>query len=147
MARKTATVLIEDAGRDQGKTFLIREMSAHRAERWATRALMALAKAGVQVPDDLAGAGLAGIAAIGMQALGSLSFADAEPLLDEMMACVSVVPSPNVVRPLIEDDIEEVLTRLKLRVEVFNLHTGFSLAASPPTPTPGLAASVASPST
>ena len=64
MARKTATVLIEDAGRDQGKTFLIREMSAHRAERWATRALMALAKAGVQVPDDLAGAGLAGIAAM-----------------------------------------------------------------------------------
>ena len=35
MARKTANVTISAAGRDQGKVFVLREMPASQAERWA----------------------------------------------------------------------------------------------------------------
>ena len=38
---------------------------------------------------------------------------------------------PHVVRNLIEEDIEEITTRLKLRGEVWKLHTGFLKAVAP----------------
>jgi hypothetical protein len=132
MARRTATVTIDAEGRDKGKAFLLTEMSASQAERWAARAMLALARNGVEIPEGIASAGLAGVAAIGIRALGGMAFDDAEPLLADMMACVQAIPDParpNVSRYLIEDDIEEVATRLRLRMEVFTLHTGFSLPA------------------
>ncbi|MEG4669546.1 hypothetical protein UXP85_25165, partial [Enterobacter cloacae] len=58
---------------------------------------------------------------------------DARPLLDELMKCVQAVPNPadqNIKRPLIDDDTEEVMTRLKLRGEVFKLHVDFLTAAA-----------------
>ncbi|OIQ97217.1 hypothetical protein GALL_207710 [mine drainage metagenome] len=134
MARKTATIVIEAEGRDRGKQFLLREMPASQAEKWAFRALLALARAGIDLPDDPAEAGLPEIARIGLAALGGMAFDDAEPLMDEMMACVQAVPDPSrpaIRRPLIEDDIEEVSTRLVLRREVFQLHVGFSIPAAP----------------
>ncbi len=134
MARKTALVVIEAQGRDHGKQFALREMPASQAEKWAMRALLALARAGIDLPDDPAEAGLPEIARIGLSALGAMAFADAEPLMDEMMACVRAVPDPArpaILRPLIEDDIEEVATRLHLRREVFQLHVGFSIPAVP----------------
>lgn len=148
MGRKVITVTIEADGRDKGKVFQLTEMAAARAERWAARAFLALAKSKLEIPDDVAALGLAGIAQLGFQALAGISFEDAEPLLDEMMACVAVVPDkahPEVVRRLIDDggdgdDIEEVATRVKLRMEVWTLHTGFSIpavrSASDPAPTP-----------
>lgn len=134
MARKTAQITISTEGRDCGKVFMLRELPASQAEKWAAKAFFALAKAGVEIPDDIASAGLAGIAAVGLKALGGMSFVDAEVLLDEMFTCVSYIPDPSkpqVVRGLIEDDIEEVATRLKLRKEVFSLHTGFFTVAVP----------------
>src|SRR3954449_6524728 len=130
MARKELTLTIDTPGRDVNKTFFIREMSATKAERWATRALLALLKSGIEIPDDIAQAGLAGVAAMGLRAFGGIDFADAEPLLAEMLSCVQVIPDasrPMVKRALIEDDIEEVSTLLRLREEVLSLHTGFSL--------------------
>lgn len=130
MARKELMLTIDTPGRDVNKTFYIREMSATKAERWATRALLALLKSGVEVPEDIASAGLAGVAAMGLRAFGGIDFADAEPLLAEMMSCAQIVPDisrPQVKRALIEDDIEEVTTLLRLREEVLSLHTGFSL--------------------
>jgi hypothetical protein len=130
--RKTLTVTIDAPGRDQGKAFVLREMPASQAEKWAARAFLALAKSGVEVPDNIAAAGLSGVAAMGIKAFGGMSFRDAEPLLDEMFGCVSHIPDPArpaVVRALIEDDIEEVATRLKLRLELFRLHMDFSVAA------------------
>ena len=118
--------------RDSGKTFLLTEMSAVRAEKWAARALLALLKSGVELPEDAAQAGLAGIAAVGIKAFGSIDWTLAEPLMDEMMECVQVLPDPRnekVVRPLFEEDIEEVTTRLAIRKELLELHLGFSLAA------------------
>lgn len=132
MARKTTMVIIEAAGRDVGKAFVITEMSASAAERWGTRALLALGQSGVDIPEDIAQAGLAGVAAIGIRALSGLPWDLAEPLLDEMFGCVRFMPNPSVpavVRALIEDDIEEVATRLRLREEVISLHLNFSLGA------------------
>lgn len=114
-------------GRDKDKRFLITEMPATPSEKWAARAFLALAHAGIDIPDELRGAGMAAIAIVGITALSRVSWAEAEPLLDEMMACVQSV-QPAITRPLIEEDIEEVATRVWLRGEVFELHTGFSLA-------------------
>lgn len=129
MARKTATVTIDAEGRDLGKVFLLREMPASQAEKWAARAFLAMARSGIDIPDDLAGAGLAGIAAVGLKAIGGLGFAEAEPLMDEMFACIQIIPDPArpaVVRALVESDTEEISTRLRLRKEVFGLHVDFS---------------------
>jgi len=131
--RKELTVQISEEGRDQGKCFLIREMPAKQAERWAIRVLLAVGKAGVDVPEDIQMSGMAGLFVMGFGALMKISFEDAEPLLNEMLQCVSLLPNPNdrkVSRPLIDDgvsdDIEEVATLLKLRREVFQLHVNFS---------------------
>jgi hypothetical protein len=132
MARKTIDVTIQAEGRDRGKVLSITELPASQAEKWATRALLALSKAGVEIPDNIADAGLAGVAILGLKALGGMSFKDAEPLLDEMMACVKIKPSPHdkpeIIRSLVESDIEEIATRVFLRSAVFELHTGFSFS-------------------
>ena len=58
-----------------------------------------------------------------------IPFDAAKPLLDEMMGCVQIVPSANIKRPLIEDDIEEVKTRLLIRKAIWDLHMDFFLDA------------------
>lgn len=129
MARKTAKIVIDEDGRDKGKVFLLTEMAASKAEKWATRALLLLSRSGIDFPEDMLGSGMAGLAIYGLRALPMLNFHEAEPLLDEMWECVQIVPDPShpqVTRPLIEDDIEEVTTRIKLRTEIFNLHVSFS---------------------
>jgi hypothetical protein len=53
--------------------------------------------------------------------------------MDEMFRCIAFLPDPRrpeLARPLLEDDIEEVATRIALRQEVLDLHLGFSLAGS-----------------
>lgn len=132
MARKTAVVSISEEGRDKGKMFLLTEMPASQAEKWAGRALLLAAQAGADIGN--LNAGMAGIATMGIHSImGGVRFADIEPLLDEMFRCVQLLPNPSnlaVVRPLIEDDIEEVMTRVHLRSEVLDLHLGFSLAGA-----------------
>lgn len=137
LMRKTAIFVVEDEGRDLGKTFVLREMPAAVAERWATRALLTLARSGVQLPDDIEKAGWAGMALMGFQALSQARFEEIQPLLDEMWQCVSFRSDPrhpDVLRPLFWGnpdgegaDIDEVATMLRLRAEIFNLHAGFSL--------------------
>lgn len=118
-------------GRDAGKIFVLTEMSAVRAEKWAARALLAIRRSGVELPDDLANAGMAALAYAGFRAITSLSFDEAEPLLDEMMTCVTIQPDPTIehTRATIEADFEEVATILSIRDAVFKLHVGFSIAA------------------
>lgn len=134
MSRKTTTVTIamdQESNRDRGKTYLLTEMSATDAERWAARALLGMGRTGLEVPPEFMDAGMAGLAAVGIRALGTMAFHDAEPLMAEMMACVQFVPDssrPDVVRSLVETDTEEVATRLRLRSEVIELHLGFSIA-------------------
>jgi hypothetical protein len=131
--RKTEIYVVTAEGRDKGKTFIITEMPAVRAEKWALRALLALAHAGVDIPDDARTAGMVALAHAGLKALNNLQFAEAEPLFDEMWTCVQVMPdpkNPNILRPLMMvgiegDDIEEVSTIWELRMRIFNLHTAF----------------------
>lgn len=132
MARKTSNFTATD-GRDQGKRFRITEMSAARSEEWAARALFAVMQSGVDVDDDVMKAGLSGLAAIGIKALTKVPFELAKPLFDEMMTCVQYEFSAGQaggVRDLIEDDIEEVATRLKLRKAVLDLHLEFFTGAA-----------------
>lgn len=131
MSRKTGRLTITNDNRDKGKTFLMTEMSADRAERWALRALLALSSAGVEVPDHATNAGMAGIASVGVSMLSKLNFDVAEPLLAEMMDCVQIDMGNGIIRDLIDGDgadIEEVLTRFQLRKAVLELHLGFSIA-------------------
>src|SRR5690348_17281961 len=116
--RKTKIVVIDRPGRDLHKNFLLTEMPASQAEKWAMRAFLAMAHAGIELPEEIQGAGMAGLALIGLRTLGRVSWVEAEPLMDEMMGCVQFIPDPAkpaFSRALIEDDIEEPQTRLQLR--------------------------------
>lgn len=120
-----------DKGRDKGKVFLITEMPADRAERWAMRAFFAMAQNGIELPAGMDSAGMAGLARDGLRLICQIPFDVAEHLLEEMFECISIKPdrkNPQLVRPLVADDIEEVATRLKLRMEIFKLHVDFSSA-------------------
>jgi hypothetical protein len=134
MARKTVTYRVEDKGRDFGKMFLLTEMPADQAEDWAMRALFALMAGDVQIPENFAEMGMAGMAELGLRAISGLSWDVAKPLIAEMFLCVKIIPKPETIqvsRELIDDDIEEISTRIKLRMEVFQLHTDFLQAVAP----------------
>lgn len=133
MARKQIAVTIGADGRDKGKVFILTELSAYEAEELGGRALFALMNAGVEIPDDIAQAGLAGVAAMGLNAIAKLSFDSAKPLLDKMMDCVQIQPSPDVTRGLVPSDIEEVATLLTLRKKILGMHLDFFMAATPST--------------
>lgn len=136
MARQTKDVVITADGRDNGKLFLITELPAVQAERLGMRALMAIGKSGVDFGSrgDELQSGLSGIAALastGLRALAGVNFDELEPLLDEMMTCVEMVPdaadrSKRLAWPLFGTQIEEARTMLQLRDEVVTLHLGFS---------------------
>lgn len=131
--RREETVTIATEGRDKGKVFFLTELPAMQGEKWALRAFLALAKSGIDLPEDFGSGGMAAIALIGFKALGNVAFADAESLMDEMFTCVQIVPdagNPQVKRKLFAEDIEEVSTLLTLRKQVFELHTNFSQLAA-----------------
>lgn len=127
-------VVVASFGRDDGKRFLITEMPAARAEKWAMRALLMLKGSGQEIPRNVEGMGMVGVAILGLNAFlrGEIDPADLEPLMDEMMTCVQIVRDPRYpdkASDLVsQDDVEEVATRLWLRSEVLRLHTGFSPA-------------------
>jgi hypothetical protein len=126
--RKTKDVTIAAEGRDTGKIFRLTEMPAAQAEAWAIRAFLAMASSGIDIPEEIGQAGMAGIAQFGIKAMAGVTWELAKPLMDEMFECVQVVPDkskPKVARGLVDTDIEEVKTRLTLRKEILALHTGF----------------------
>jgi len=144
MGRKIADVTIADEGRDKGKVFSLVEMSASAAEKWAGRALFVAAQSGADILNVRAG--MAGVATLSIGTVLGAKFSEVEPLLDEMFECVAYRPDPRnpaimrggrycnipgvmtVIGPLVETDIEEVMTRVKLRQELLTLHLGFSIA-------------------
>jgi hypothetical protein len=133
--RKTINVTIQEQGRDLGKVFVLTEKSAIEADKWGIRALLALSKSGVPIPSEFMEMGIIGVLAVGVHRLAGVSFGDLEPLLDEMLTCVEVMPTPgrpDIIRKLLPDDIEEVKTLQTLRMEVFRIHTGFSPPAKAP---------------
>ena len=127
MTRKIKDLEVTETGRDQGKHFVLTEMSAMKAEKWAAKALLALLKSGVDIPDDAAKSGLVGVASLGMNAFSGLSWEAIEPLMDEMLTCVQYVdPNTHMPRKILAnaDDIEEITTMFTIRKELLELHTG-----------------------
>lgn len=103
-----------------------------QGEKWAVKAGLALLRAGVDI-GNTAGMGWAGLAFAGAKALPMLTYSELEPLMDEMMRCVSFLPNPNdmtVVRPLVATDTQEIITLVDLRDKTWELHTGFSVVES-----------------
>ncbi len=134
--RKTKELTISDAdSRDNGRTYLITEMPASQTEKWALRVLAALVKGGFDTTlIGEGGGGMETLVRAGLESvLGRLDFYELEPLLDEMMRCVQVKSSAGIIRNLLEEDIDEVKTRLLLRREVFVLHIDFFDNAAPST--------------
>lgn len=129
MARKTVKVEIKDKdSRDNGRVYKITEKDAYSAEWWACRALGGMIKAGIAIPDT---------SSLSTEVLfhyGIASLLKIEPyllkeLMDEMMECVEVVPSPqkepNVTRKLLPSDIEETATLMEIRKKTLELHIDF----------------------
>jgi hypothetical protein len=116
--------------RDNGKTFVLTEMSADQAEWWAARAFLALTNAGASLPDGARQAGMAGFAMMGVEALYQLRAEVLKPLMDEMFECVQYEHDPrHPLQPIVpgtSSQIEEVATRIKLRLDLLELHTGFT---------------------
>jgi hypothetical protein len=134
MARNHATVKISKDDRDNGKVFYLTEMPAMQIEQWATKVLLGAIKGGAVIPEGIENQGLAGLVYVGLNAVAKLDYDMAAPLLREMLECAEIVPDP-VARPDyrrsdIASDIEEVSTIITLREAIFELHTGFSLAAA-----------------
>ena len=120
-----------EKNRDAGKVYKITEMPASPAEMWAFQVFQALARTGIDMPEHMMGSGMAGMAIVGLKALGNLPPIQANDLMAEMFSCIKIIRDksmPDMSFDLLEEDIEEVSTRVLLRTEVFELHTGFSMA-------------------
>lgn len=129
LKEKYVTVRGKEDNRDNGKRFLVQEMPAYPLEKWGVRALMALGTSGISVPQDLADAGVLGIALLGYQVFMGARFEAVEPLMDEMLACVKYHPEGSEsVTDIPRGLILEVSTIHLLRREWLELHTGFTLA-------------------
>lgn len=133
--RRVETLTVEFDGRDKGKSFNINEMPAYQAEEWFTRAVMLLAKSGLEVPPDIMDRGaMAFVAMAAGLAIGGLSkcnFEEVRPLLQQMMECVEYVnpaaPDMPIKGYLMLQQIEEPRTILWLREKIISLHLNFSL--------------------
>lgn len=133
MARKTLTYTVSDKNRDEGKVFVINEMPVRAGHSWATRALFGVMNGGIEIDDDLLSSGFAGLAQVGIKALGNLRPEIGVSLLNELLECVQVMPDPSVpsrLRSDWESDVEEVATIFKLQFEVLKLHMDFSMPAA-----------------
>ncbi len=135
MARRKQVVTITDPGRDKGKTFIVTEMPADVGERWATQAMFLLAQAGVTVPAGVQEAGMAGLAATGVDFLSVAQLrALQDPSLDEQWDYVEYQHNPQHPTQKLQtgelSQIEEIRTRSQLRQEVLKLHLGFFPDAS-----------------
>jgi hypothetical protein len=120
--------------RDIGKTFVITEWPAARAERWGLEVIFANKGSG-ELPMSVAGLGMEAIAVLGVNTFlrGNINGGVLIPLLDQLLECVKIVrdpAKPDVVTDIIPDvDIQEVATRMWLRSEVLSLHLNFSVSA------------------
>lgn len=131
--RKSTIITIEKEGRDKGKKFRITEMPVIKAEKWATRAFMALANIGLDLPEN--GVGISGLATAfskyGLQSLAKIPYDKVSPLYDELLDCCEYLGdgTSNVSRQMdnktAEEVVEEVSTLFTLRFEAIKIHLDF----------------------
>jgi hypothetical protein len=123
--RKEIDYTVKDEGRDFGKTFRIKEMSAMQGAKFALKAFSRMVRAGIDVPRDAEQKGLVALAQSGYACLVAMPFELSEELLDELMNCAQFVSSESVVRKIVEQDIEEIQTILTLQKTIYELHVSF----------------------
>lgn len=132
--RETRTITIDKEGRDKGKTFVLTEMPASKVEKWAARVLIAAftgeVPASVLEASRVSNAGA--LATALNQVLKGLDWQTVEPLYDELLDCVAIVPNPDKpeakvqLRPSnVDNFIEEVGTLARLRLAVLELNFAF----------------------
>jgi hypothetical protein len=125
--------------RDNGKTFVIKEMTAYAGQDWALRLLLALAASGVQLPEGALTTGMAGLAQFGLTALLQAPYAAIKPLLDELLDHVGYEHKEGQPLQRVKPDsagncpVREIKTYLTLYKAAFSHQMGFSAGAAPPT--------------
>ena len=159
--RHTREVVISEVGRDEGKIFILTEMPAEEGELWASRALELLDQAFSLVrardPSIVASAvaeaaaadkneadsdapvnkGMAGLAIKSRPFTLPTARALQDPSLDNLWDYIKFQPKDRSAPPqtIFRDpeacQIQEWRTRLKLRMEFLDLHTGFFSPANP----------------
>ena len=130
---KTERIEITE-GRDTGKVFLVEEMPVSRLEKWCARALIAML--GADIPADVAQlAGTSNAAAlvqVFQTGLKSLRWQDAEPLYDDLLPQIYVLPQGQERGRLrlspgnIDAHVQDLKTIFRLRMTVLELSLGFS---------------------
>jgi hypothetical protein len=139
--RREKRVAITSEGRDKGKVFLIREMPAFQAERWANRMILALLDANAKrASKDMQDGGLSALSVMmptslagSIKWLAGINYTGVEDLLNEQVACMFYVPNVPGAQPqeLYTGElsqVEEIETIWELRSEWLLLHLGFLLA-------------------
>lgn len=143
--RRVEEVRIEGdpaTNRDAGKLFIVTEMPAVQAERWASRLIVLLSEAGADVPEgwEPGSQSLAELLKLGAPFIKVLQ----DPSLEEWWGCVKYQHRPNQMpQAIVFNDrcqIEEVSTVGALRMKVLELHTGFFSAVKRSTSEPPSAA-------
>lgn len=142
MARQTSKLVIPGVKsdtpgqRDDGKTFLLTEMWAYEGQDWAMRLIQAAARGGLELPDNAAELGMAGLAAAGLKAVLSSPHATVKPLLDEMLRQAVYTHKPSdpkwptqAIEPGPNCPVEEIKTFVLLHKALLELHLGFFAAA------------------
>jgi hypothetical protein len=146
--RRTLDVTIEADNRDKGKVYHLEEMDAWSALLWAKHAVSAAARNGTDLGAlDIADmSSMESLLRLGLTRIMSAPDRETDDLVREaIFKCVKFKPGPNALRGLMDGDIEEIATYLKLSMELASLHVGFSIggaqskdstSTSPPPPPP-----------
>ncbi len=139
MARREVDYTVTDEGRDKGKTYHLTEMSCVQAEKWAIRTMRAMLLAGIPVSAEMIAGGIGSLANVNPALILNIDLDEVFALGEELMQCVSIKPDPmhpGLIRKnaqMVESDIEEIRTRLNLKLAVYRLIVGFSPADAPST--------------
>ena len=124
MARKTATIVIEEKNRDAGTRFVVTEMSAANGSRFAFQIFQLLAASGLDI--NLKGLGTAEVIRLIMGAINALHPDQFDQYKAQLMECVQW-QSPTdhkTTRKLMDGDVEEISTVYRLMFEALRLTLG-----------------------
>ncbi|EPF2606907.1 hypothetical protein ACSL74_004334 [Yersinia enterocolitica] len=130
MSRKEIIYIVDAEGRDNGKEFIITEMSAWDADSLAQDIFRAMGDSNYTgIPADVIAMGCAGLATVGLSVISASSPDVAHTLRDRLMSTVEIVITHdgNRNRRQVKGsiDFEEVSTIRKLLDKVFQTNFDF----------------------
>ena len=128
MARKEISLTIQDG--EDNLTFTVRQMSCTATVGWGIRAVIALAKSGIEFPEGMGlQEAIAHIAENGpsavMKTLGGLEYESVQPLLDDLLGCCSRVIGNHAQKctpESVDDYLSDPKTLMALYVEAFKIN-------------------------